>query len=140
MTLRPRLRIGDPLDEGSGTVLALALTSVLMVLLGLVHVLGAAHGAAEQAARAADLSAVAAADSARGIAPGSPCSVAEDTARRGGAQVVSCEAGGEYDTELTVEVVVDVGERIAFVPDAVPAPDLPARALSRAGPPEASDG
>lgn len=120
--------------------MALSLVAVLVLLLGLVHVLGAAHGAAAQANRAADLSALAAADVARGLAPGSPCRVAEETARRGGAQMVSCTAGGEHDTELTVEVVVDVGERIAFVPDAVRVPEVPARATSRAGPPDAADG
>ncbi|MDR8019241.1 Rv3654c family TadE-like protein [Nesterenkonia aerolata] len=135
--MRAVRRIFDD-DHGSGTVLALGLISVLVLLLGLVHVLGAAYGAAAQAARTADLSALAAADVARGLAPGSPCQAAEETAHRGGAEMLSCTAGGDYDTELTVEVSVDVGERIAFVPEGIPRPELPARAVSRAGPPSAT--
>lgn len=125
-------------QRGSGTVAALGVIAVLIVLLGLVAVLGAASTAKSQAVRAADLAALAAADTARGLTIGDPCTVAEQVAARNGAQLQECTVGGEYPTEVTVTVSRDSG--VVVISHLIPAVHLNAVSTSRAGPPEALQG
>lgn len=125
-------------ERGSGTVVAIGIIAVLMVLLALVSVLGTAAAAKAQAVRAADLSALAAADTARGLNTGDPCSVAEQVATRNGAELENCTVGGEYPTEITVTVSHEAA--VVVIPDALPLSGLRASHTSRAGPPEALPG
>ncbi|MEZ2388466.1 Rv3654c family TadE-like protein [bacterium RCC_150] len=80
----------DPVDRGSGTVLALTLSFVMVVLTAMVVVLAQAAGLAQRVASAADLAALAGADAARGLTAGDPCILAAETAARQGASLVSC--------------------------------------------------
>ncbi|ALU40789.1 hypothetical protein AS188_14720 [Kocuria flava] len=115
-------------DRGSGTVHVLGLTAVLAVLLLAVLLLAQAGAAAHRAGRAADLAALAAADTARGLAPGDPCGTAQRVARQNGAELVLCRL---VEPE---RVVVDVRTTVAL---RGPAAALgPATGLARAGPPE----
>lgn len=117
-------------ERGSGTVLVLAGVLSLLVLLGTVLLLSATAVGAVQAARAADLAALAGADVARGLAPGDPCTVAEEVAGRNGADLVSCRVTGADDSE----VVVEVG-RPVLGPRPGGLEGLQATGTSRAGPP-----
>lgn len=121
-------------QRGSGTVAALGIIAALMILLALVVLLGAAAVAKTQAVRAADLASLAAADTARGLSTGAPCTVAEQVAARNGVVLQDCAVGGEFPTEVTVTVT-----RVFDVPvlsAALPLPHLTATGTSRAGPPE----
>lgn len=99
-------------DEGSGTVLVLAVVAVVMVLAGLVAALASAQGARARAQTAADLAALAGAQ--RVATPGGipldagavdgadPCATARDVAARNGAGLRSCTAGVDGVVEVTV--------------------------------------
>lgn len=126
-------------ERGSGTVLVLGMIAALVLLVGLVHLLSASATAAAQAARAADLAALAGADAARGLTSEDPCTLAEEVAAANGAQLSSCSVGGEFDTEVTVEVSRDLLEVSPLNPSWLPLPEIPASGDSRAGPPEALD-
>lgn len=119
-------------DRGSGTVHALTLTLVLGVLLATVLLLAQAGIATHRAGKAADLAALAAADTARGLVAGDPCGTAEHVARENGARLEGCAL---VEPE---HVVVDVRTAVAL--DGPLARLGPARGVSRAGPPEASGG
>lgn len=112
----------QPADQGSGTVLGLALVTVVLTLsLGALAVL-AAVAAGHRAATAADLGALAAAAVlSREGNPDRSCAEAERIARANGATVTACVVTGE---EVSVTAVVSPGWRGM--------PDAPAR--SRAGP------
>lgn len=97
--------------------LALAMILLLAVVLGL----GQAAVAAAKAAKAADLAALSAADTYRGLAPGDPCKAAVDVAARNGAVLTSCSLGGDFSVQVEVSV-------------RTPLP-WPATGLARAGPP-----
>ncbi|WP_153144007.1 Rv3654c family TadE-like protein [Nesterenkonia halophila] len=114
-------------DRGSGTVLVLAGALVLLMLLATVVLLGAAATGGARAARAADLAALAGADVARGLAPGDPCTVAEQVARRNGAELTACRVIGADGTEVLVVVRRAVGGAAGET--------LEATGTSRAGPP-----
>ncbi|MEG2577592.1 MULTISPECIES: Rv3654c family TadE-like protein [Actinomycetes] len=77
-------------EQGSGTVMATALVVVALLIAGAVLAWVAATRAAMQAASAADLSALAAADTARGLRPGDPCTVAALLAESNGALLAAC--------------------------------------------------
>lgn len=124
-----RCGTADP-DRGSGTVHALTLTMVLGVLLLAVLLLAQAGIATHRAGKAADLAALAAADTARGLVAGDPCATAADVARRNGAELELCEL---VEPE---RVVVDVRTTVAL--DGPLARFGAARGVSRAGPPEDS--
>ena len=111
-------------EEGSGTVLALAIIAALLVLTVVIAGLIGVVSANRRASAAADLSALAAADAYRGLTEGDPCAVAADLAERHGAHLESCTFP---DRPETVEVTV-------AVPVAVPMGMLgPARVRARAG-------
>jgi secretion/DNA translocation related TadE-like protein len=80
-------RVGD---EGSASLILLA--AVGLWALGLALVLGVSQVrvSAARAQAAADLSALAAADTARGLSEGEPCATAEVVASANRAQLVSC--------------------------------------------------
>ncbi|MEX5234349.1 hypothetical protein RCG96_00955 [Kocuria sp. CPCC 205236] len=122
-------RRGDG-DRGSGTVHALTLTLVLGVLLLTVLLLAQAGIATHRAGKAADLAALAAADTARGLVAGDACGTAERVARDNGARLERCAL---VEPE---RVVVDVRTTVAL--DGPLARFGPARGVSRAGPPEAT--
>lgn len=115
---------------GSGTVLVVGLASVAVFGLLVILTLASVASAAGRAATAADLAALAAADTARGLAPGEPCAVASETARRNGARLEGCRRsdGG---------VVVDVWTSVQVGPAAawLARVGLDASGRSRAGPP-----
>ena len=111
-------------EEGSGTVLALTIIAVLLVVTVVIAGLIGVVSANRRASAAADLSALAAADAYRGLTEGDPCAVAADLAERHGAHLESCTFP---DRPETVEVT-------AAVPVAGPMGALgPARARARAG-------
>ena len=111
-------------EEGSGTVLALTIIAVLLVLTVVIAGLIGVVSANRRASAAADLSALAAADAYRGLTEGDPCAVAADLAERHGAHLESCTFP---DRPETVEVTV-------AVPVAGPMGMLgPARVRARAG-------
>jgi secretion/DNA translocation related TadE-like protein len=95
---------GRGAELGSGTILAVALGFVVMACLAAALTLAQAMAMAHRAASAADLAALAGADSARGLATGDPCVVASETAARHGASLSACKVvdGGivEVRTEL----------------------------------------
>ena len=111
-------------EEGSGTVLALAIIAALLVLTVVIAGLIGVVSANRRASAAADLSVLAAADAYRGLTEGDPCAVAADLAERHGAHLESCTFP---DRPETVEVTV-------AVPVAGPMGMLgPARVRARAG-------
>lgn len=111
-------------EEGSGTVLALAIIAALLVLTVVIVGLIGVVSANRRASAAADLSALAAADAYRGLTEGDPCTVAAELAERHGAHLESCTFP---DRPETVEVMV-------AVPVAGPMGVLgPARVRARAG-------
>jgi secretion/DNA translocation related TadE-like protein len=115
-------------DRGAGTVLAVGLVAVVLVLAAALAVLTQAATARHRAEAAADLAALAAADALLGRADGDPCARAARTAAANGARLASCapRAGA------VVRVVVEVRPQ-------GPAGALgPARAVARAGPADAA--
>ncbi|NLS11007.1 hypothetical protein HGQ17_13580 [Nesterenkonia sp. MY13] len=124
-------------DRGSGTVVAVGIIAVLILLLALVAVLGAVAVATTHATRAADLAALAGADTARGLNTGDPCTVAGQVAARNGVELESCSVGGEYPTE--VRVTVSKRFDVVVLSELLPA-ELSTQQTSRAGPPEALHG
>ncbi|WP_210480395.1 Rv3654c family TadE-like protein [Naasia sp. SYSU D00948] len=106
-------------DEGSGSVLVLAVAAATMLVCGLLLPLYMGLAAKRQIAGAADAAALAAADGLSGAVPGVPCELAGQVAALNTAAVASCEVAG---TEV---IVVTVGEVLG----------LPVQAAARAGPP-----
>lgn len=116
-------------DQGSGTVLVLAAMAVVFAAtIGALMVLSAVL-ASHRAHSAADLAALAAAETlAKGADQGSACEVGMRLAAVNGASLVGCRAG----PDLTVEVSVSV-------PASMPQIGV-ATARSRAGPASAPAG
>lgn len=115
-------------ERGSGTVLAIGLVTVLLLLAvfmtGLMGVMQAKQGAA----KAADLAALIAADTARGLREGDPCQVAAQVAEDNGATLVGCAAPAGRSGTIDVRVSHSVRGAFAFLGEA--------EAISRAGPPQ----
>lgn len=122
-------------EQGSGSVLALAICAVMIVLAAVTYLVISATLASAVATRAADLAALAGADAARGLASGYPCDVARSTAERNAVRLERCDIGGEHGTEVTVEVSLDA----QYLPDGITTwlevPGFDIRAVTRAGPP-----
>lgn len=110
-------------ERGSGTVLVLGSGLLLLILFGAVLLLLQSAVAAARSATAADLSALAAADTVRGLRSGDPCAVAEEVAGRNGAALTGCAVNA---TDQSVQVGTEVGLRLL---------PWPATGLARAGPP-----
>lgn len=114
-------------ERGSGTVLALGLILAVLVLCVLVLGLVAALTAKQRATLAADLSALAAADAARGRISGQPCELAAKVARYNGAELLACASPDRDGIVLDVRVRAKIGGPLDFLGYA--------EAISRAGPP-----
>lgn len=99
----------------------LGISAVLLALVLWAAVLAQVRAAGTRAASAADLAALAAADAARGLAPGEPCDVASRTAHANRAVLRECVVDGETVT-------------VAVAPQGGPVKITPER-RSRAGPP-----
>jgi secretion/DNA translocation related TadE-like protein len=95
---RSTFHSGD--EQGSGTVLAVGLGLLVILLISMAMLLAQAGVHAHRAAAAADLAALAAADAARGLSPGEPCSVAAETASRHNASLTSCVLEGDGIVEI----------------------------------------
>lgn len=115
---------GDGKDSGSGTVIVLGtVLGAIVLFLGVLLLVQATVGAA-RAAAAADLAALAGADTIRGLRSGDPCDVAAEVAARNAAELSAC--------------VPDPGARTVVVWVQASAASLlpwPATAQARAGPP-----
>ena len=118
---------GNHPDEGSGTVHGMTIAVVMCVLLMVILLLGQAGMSMHRAAKAADLAALAAADTARGLASGVPCDVARAVAQENGAVLDHC------DLVTPEQTTVDVRTSIALFGPLEPLG--PAVGVSRAGPP-----
>lgn len=117
----------DHPERGSGTIhginIAVAMCALLVVLLLLVQ----AAITTQRAAKAADLSALAAADVARGLAGGVPCDVARQVATDNGAQLTSCELATPEQTTVDVHTSIELTGALKIFGQA--------KGQSRAGPP-----
>lgn len=81
-------------ENGSGSVLAVAIVGGLAALTMLTLPLYMGLAVRQSVAAAADAAALAAADVAVGLAPGYPCEVAARVAAANGSALASCEADG----------------------------------------------
>lgn len=118
-------------ERGSGTILALGLALVILVILVLAVAVAAIMGAVlaqHRASTAADLAALAAADTARGLRDGEPCVVAARIASENDAELIECALPQGYSGTVDVRVQVPIRGVLAVV--------RPAEGLSRAGPPQ----
>ena len=88
-------------DEGSGSLLGLAIVGSIIAMLTLLVPLIAGLGIRESVDEAADAAALAAADVAVGIAPGIPCQVAAQLAAADGASLEQCRVDGLVVTVRT---------------------------------------
>jgi secretion/DNA translocation related TadE-like protein len=88
-------------DAGSGSVLALGILGGVGAALTLLVPLYTGLGIRESVSDAADASALAAADVATGLASGSPCTVAAETAEANRARVTRCSVDGLVVTVTT---------------------------------------
>ncbi|MHA7208672.1 Rv3654c family TadE-like protein [Arthrobacter sp. MDT1-65] len=111
-------------EGGAGTLLMAGLAVLALLLIASAALLLQAAATASKAATAADLAALAAADAARGITSGDPCSAARTVAQRHGAEVRECSIGETGPG--TAVVRVSVSGR-GLLPDA--------SGTARAGPP-----
>lgn len=126
-------RLSD--ERGSGTVLALGLILVLLVLLAAAQTVSMVATSAAQAARGADLAALAGADAARGLSTGNPCAVAEAVASRNEVQLTSCTVTGEHGTEVLVRTAVPILPERLMAASGVDGSGLLSHGAARAGPP-----
>lgn len=117
-------------DLGAGTVFGLVLALVAVFLIVAALGVGQAAILTHRAGNAADLSALAAADTARGLRIGDPCEVAAELAQLNGAEVLDCAVVGPEATTVDVEVGIDLPPSLSVFGQA--------HGRSRAGAPEDS--
>lgn len=133
--MNPESPLGsDGGSGGIGAVVPLLLCATLAVVaLSISGVLPAK----QQVQRAADTAALAAADTASGRLPGSPCRVAADLAARARATVIRCEVGAD---ERAHSAAADTDRHAAHIDVRIELSStfagLTIRARSRAGSPE----
>jgi secretion/DNA translocation related TadE-like protein len=84
-----------PDDCGSGSILAVALLAVIVLFTVALAVASGLAVAGRRAATAADLAALAAADSASGLLPGIPCEEAARVAAANAALLGDCAIDGQ---------------------------------------------
>ena len=118
------------MEAGSSTPVMVGLVAVCVLLLGLVLGVGHVATLSHRAAKAADLAALAAADTQRGLRPGDPCETARRIAEANGAGLVHCVRVAEHPGVMEVSVQIPLAEILA--------PLGPAEGRSRAGPPRDS--
>ena len=115
-------------ERGSSSLASLGLALVLLLLgVTLAGLLGLVT-ASQRAAKAADLAALVAADTARGLRAGQPCDQAKELAQANGAQLLACQAHPQLVGVMDVRTSVPVAGPLAWLG--------PAEGLARAGPPE----
>lgn len=95
----------DHSERGSGTVLAAGLGLVVVMMMALMLLLAQSAVMASRASAAADLAALAAADTVRGLRSGEPCAVAAEVAGRHSATVVGCAEGAGQTVEIRTELL-----------------------------------
>lgn len=121
-------------ERGSGTVLTIAATTVLVSLSTVLLIGGGYLIGWRQAANSADLTALSAATAAGGLTPdpgvsrvskdqaSSLCAVAKATARANGAQLVECKVRGVLPAVVVaVEVQMTVSPPVRGLPTELPA-------------------
>lgn len=100
-------------EEGSGSVLVVALAAAVLVLTGLALPLNQALITRQLVANAADAAALAAADTASGAVAGYPCSNAAEAARLNGAELGECVLDGLEAHVTAVRRVLGVTVTVA---------------------------
>ncbi|MEX3610418.1 Rv3654c family TadE-like protein [Rothia sp. LK2588] len=118
---------GDHPERGSGTVLALGIVAALCICCVVVAGLIGVVTANQRAVSAADLAALAGADSARGLRSGDPCQAVHEVAAVNGAKVLACSLPPQLEAVVDVRVSYPVRGPAAWLGEA--------QAVSRAGPP-----
>ncbi len=113
-------------ERGSGTVLALSLILILLTCLVVIAGIIGAVSAHHRALSAADLSALAAADTARGLREGNPCDVAVQVAQANSAELVNCAQPEGLSGTVDIRVSTDIKGPFALLG--------PAEGISGAGP------
>lgn len=89
-------------ERGSGTVLVLGLSAVVLVLLSVVLLLGSVVTARHRASVSADLAALAGADVVLGRAGGDPCGRAAEVARAHDSLLERCVVGTDDSVAVAV--------------------------------------
>ncbi|WP_309072045.1 Rv3654c family TadE-like protein [Arthrobacter sp.] len=111
-------------ESGAGTTLMAGVALAALLLLAGIVLFVQGSVAASRAATAADLSALAAADAARGLRDGSPCMVAATVASHHGSRLTGCSLEGPSGHIVRVQTELDVSPVLP-----------PATGQARAGPP-----
>jgi secretion/DNA translocation related TadE-like protein len=93
-------------DRGSGSILAVSILAAMVTAVGVLLPTTAVAVGRARASNASDAAALAAADVASGLLPGSPCEAAEVVAAANGATLSACSVDG---TTVTVEASVGAG-------------------------------
>ncbi|HIW46187.1 MAG TPA: hypothetical protein H9884_04720 [Candidatus Yaniella excrementigallinarum] len=96
-------------DEGASTAMMLTIFAALMLLLAATLTLIQVQVAASRAAVAADLAALSAADAARGLMMGDPCTLAEQTVAAHGASMTSCQIDEPGVAHIQVSLAAPIG-------------------------------
>lgn len=96
-------------ERGSGTVLVVAAIMVIVTALLVVATLGSGYRARHQAATAADLAALAAADALL-ASDRDPCATAERVSRANGARMQECVVNG-WEVEVVAEAAAAIPSR-----------------------------
>jgi secretion/DNA translocation related TadE-like protein len=117
-----KMRARKGTDEGSGSLLGVAIIGALAAIVLMTLPLYMGLSARESVARAADASALAGADVAAGISPGVPCAVARSVAAANRVALADCDVDGLIVTVTTAASVLG----------------LPLAASASAGPPGAA--
>ncbi|RLQ82613.1 Rv3654c family TadE-like protein [Mycetocola zhadangensis] len=100
--------LGTRGEEGSGSVIAVALAASVLVLTGMALPLNQALISRQLVANAADAAALAAADTASGLVAGYPCANAAEAARLNGAALGECVIDGLEARVTAVRLVLGV--------------------------------
>ncbi|MEO6827691.1 MAG: Rv3654c family TadE-like protein [Microbacteriaceae bacterium] len=85
-------------EEGSGSILAVGVLAAVLIFTGLALALSAGFAIRQQVEGAADAAALAAADTALGLTPGSPCAIAKRAASLNHAALDGCRMEGVVAT------------------------------------------
>ncbi|MFW0154720.1 Rv3654c family TadE-like protein [Rothia sp. P6271] len=120
--------VKDFSDRGSGTVLAVGIICILLMVFTGVAGIASVYHSKYQAMRAADISALAAADTLRGLRAGDPCDTAERVGQAHGAVWVRCVIVEHQPGSVDVRVRVPIGGVFSWLQEV--------EATSRAGSPE----
>ena len=101
-------RSGLASDDGSGSILTVAIIGSVVALTMVVLPLYMGFAVRRSVAGAADASALAAADTAVGLLPGFPCDAASTVAAANGAMITACEVDGLIVTVTASRAVLGI--------------------------------